>query len=131
MLYSSTFVPEGQDPASIDIRDSQFMQAIKPSVISGSAMGTVALFGILTYFGLPVLLIYGFIRGIGQLPHYLVLELIGAMIGRYYFQKKFGANDFLRMAPTVVAGYFTGVGLIGMASIAMNLIKQAVTGSPF
>jgi hypothetical protein len=131
LLYSSTFVPEGQDPASIDIRDSQFMQAIKPSVISGSAMGTVALFGILTYFGLPVLLIYGFIRGIGQLPHYLVLELIGAMIGRYYFQKKFGANDFLRMAPTVVAGYFTGVGLIGMASIAMNLIKQAVTGSPF
>jgi hypothetical protein len=131
LLYSSTFVPEGQDPENIDIRDSQFMQAVKPGVIGGSAAGTVALFGLLSFFGLPVLLIYGFIRGIGQLPHYLVLELIGAMIGRYYFQKKFGANTFLRMAPTVVAGYFTGVGLIGMGSIALNLIQQAVTGSPF
>jgi hypothetical protein len=131
LLFSSTFVPEGQDPESVDIRDSEFMQAVKPEVIGGSAVGTVALFGILSYFGLPVLLIYGFIRGIGQLPHYLILEITGAVIGRYYFQKKFGSNRFLRMAPTVVAGYFTGVGLIGMACIAMNLIQQSVTGSPF
>lgn len=131
LLYSSTFVPEGQDPATVDIRDSAFMSAIKPEVIGGSAIGTVVVFALLTIFGLPVMLIYGFIRGIGDLPHYLVLELVGAMLGRYYFQKKFGADNFLRMAPTVVAGYFTGVGLIGMATIALNLIKQAVTGSPF
>ncbi len=131
LLYSSTFVPEGQDPATVDIRDSAFMSAVKPEVIGGSAIGTVVVFALLTTFGLPVMLIYGFIRGIGDLPHYLVLELVGAMLGRYYFQKKFGADNFLRMAPTVVAGYFTGVGLIGMATIALNLIKQAVTGSPF
>jgi hypothetical protein len=131
LLYSSTFVPEGQDPATVDIRDSEFMRAIKPEVIGSSALGTVVVFALLSTFGLPVMLIYGFVRGIGDLPHYLVLELIGAMLGRYYFQKKFGANNFLRMAPTVVAGYFTGVGLIGMATIALNLIKQAVTGDPF
>ncbi|MBC2602539.1 OPT family oligopeptide transporter [Puniceicoccus vermicola] len=131
LLYSSTFVPEGQNPEDVDIRDSQFMKAIKPEIIGGSAIGTVVVFALLSVFGLPVLLIYGFIRGIGQLPHYLVLELVGAIIGRYYFQKKFGANNFLRMAPTIVAGYFTGVGLIGMGAIAMNLIKQAVTGAPF
>ena len=131
LLYSSTFVPEGQDPEAVDIRDSEFMKAIKPGIIGGSAIGTVILFTLLTTFGLPVMLIYGFVRGIGDLPHYLVLELVGAMIGRYYFQKKFGPNNFLRMAPTILAGYFTGVGLIGMGSIALNLIKQAVTGSPF
>ena len=131
LLYSSTYVPEGQDPETVDIRDSQFMRAIKPRVILGSAGGTVILFTLMTIFGLPVLMIYGFIRGIGDLPHYLVLELVGAMIGRYYFQRKFGRNNFLRMAPTVIAGYFTGVGLIGMATIAINLIKQAVTGDPF
>jgi hypothetical protein len=131
LLYSSTFVPEGQDPDTVDIRDSEFMRAIKPKVITGSAVSTVVVFALLSTFGLPVMLIYGFVRGIGDLPHYLVLELVGAILGRYYFQKKFGADNFLRMAPTVVAGYFTGVGLIGMASIALNLIKQAVSGAPF
>lgn len=131
LLYSSTFVPEGQDPATVDIRDSEFMRAIKPEVITGSALTTVVIFTLLSIFGLPVMLIYGFVRGIGDLPHYLVLELAGALLGRYYFQKKFGADNFLRMAPTVVAGYFTGVGLTGMATIALNLIKQAVSGAPF
>jgi hypothetical protein len=35
------------------------------------------------------------------------------------------------MAPVVLAGYYTGVGLIGMATIAMNLIKNAVSSAPF
>jgi hypothetical protein len=35
------------------------------------------------------------------------------------------------MAPTILAGYLTGVGLIAMATIAMKLIQQAVSGSPF
>jgi hypothetical protein len=132
LLYSSTFVPEGQDPDTVDIRDSDFYRALwQPRILFGSMAGTVVLFTLLSLFGLPVMLIYGFVRGIGDLPHYLVLELVGAMIGRYYFQRKFGATNFLRMAPTVLAGYFTGVGLVGMATIAMNLIKQAVTGAPF
>lgn len=132
LLYASTFVPEGQDPETVDIRDSDFYRALwQPRVLFGSMAGTVLLFTLLNIFGLPVMLIYGFVRGIGDLPHYLVLELVGAMIGRYYFQRKFGPTNFLRMAPTVLAGYFTGVGLVGMATIAMNLIKQAVTGAPF
>jgi len=131
LLFSSTFVPEGVDPETVDIRDSEFIKAIKPAVIGGSTAGTVVVFALLSSFGLPVMLIYGFVRGIGDLPHYLVLEVFGAVLGRYYFQKRFGANNFLRMAPTVAAGYFTGVGLVGMATIAMNLIKQAVTGAPF
>lgn len=131
LLYSSTFVAPGEDPSKKSIMDSQFMKAVHPSIIGTGFGFTVVLFTLLSVFGMPTLLIYGFIRGWGQLPHYMALEIVGALLGRYYFQKKFGRDNFLRMAPVLIAGYSTGVGLIGMATIAMNLIKQAVSSSPF
>ena len=36
-----------------------------------------------------------------------------------------------KIAPALAAGYATGVGLIGMLTIAMNLIKNAVSSAPF
>lgn len=131
LRLSSTFVPPGEDPAKKDIRDSQFWKALKGPVILAGAAVTVASYSVLSMIGLPVLLVYGVVRGLGGIPHTIVLEIVGAMIGRYYFQKKFGAENFLRMIPTVTAGYFTGVGLVSMATIALNLIKQAVSGAPF
>ena len=35
------------------------------------------------------------------------------------------------MAPTLYAGYLTGVGLIGMATVALRLIYSAVSPTPF
>ena len=75
--------------------------------------------------------VYGIIRGLGQLPHYMVLEIAGALLGRFYFRKKYGEQRFLRNAPTVVAGYFTGVGLLSMATIALRLVQSAVSAAPF
>jgi hypothetical protein len=132
LRLSSTFVAPGEDPAQKDIRDSQFWKAAaKPGVIGVGAVLTVVMYGVLSVAGLPTLLIYGFIRGLGGIPHTMLLEIVGALWGRYYFQKRFGREEFLRMIPTILAGYFTGVGLISMATIAMNLIKQAVSGAPF
>jgi hypothetical protein len=132
LLYSSTFVPPGEDPDTRSIADSQFFkEAVHPKVIGSGFIGTVAAFSLLSVFGLPVMLIYGFIRGLGQIPHVMVLEIVGALIGRFYLRKKFGTQNFLRMIPVIMAGYFTGVGLISMATIAMNLIQQAVSGTPF
>jgi hypothetical protein len=132
LLYSSTFVPPGEDPETRSIADSQFFkQAVHPKVIGTGFVGTVVAFTILNVFGLPVMLIYGFIRGLGQIPHVMVLEIVGAIVGRFYLRKKFGTQNFLRMIPVIMAGYFTGVGLISMATIAMNLIQQAVSGTPF
>jgi hypothetical protein len=131
LLFSSTFVSEGENAATKSIMDSQFGQALHPKVI-GTGFGlTVIGFALLTIFGLPTMLIYGFIRGLGQFPHVMALEIVGALISRYYLQKRFGAENFLRMAPTALAGYFTGVGLISMAIIAMRLIKEAVSSAPF
>ena len=125
-------MPPGEDPDTRSITDSQFFkQAVHPKVIGSGFVATVVGFTILNVFGLPVMLIYGFIRGLGQIPHIMVLEIVGAMIGRFYFRRKFGTQGFLRMVPVIMAGYFTGVGLISMATIAMNLIQQAVSGTPF
>lgn len=131
LLWSSTFVPPGEDPATRTLADSEFAKAIRLEVIASGAAITVVMFSILSVFGLPVMFVYGIVRGLGSLPHGMILEVVGAMIGRFYLQKKFGQANFLRMAPTVLAGYFTGVGLMAMATISMNLIKQAITGSPF
>ena len=131
LLFSSTFVVPGEDPASKSLADSQFMKAIHPKIMGVGCGFTVLGFTLLSAFGLPIMLLYGFIRGLGQFPHTMLLEIVGALLGRYYLQKRFGQVEFLRMAPTVLAGYFTGVGLASMATIALTLIKNAVSGSPF
>jgi hypothetical protein len=131
LIYTSTFVQPGEDPGEKDIRDSEFMKAIHPKVIGGSFAVILVIYCVLSLFGLPTTLLYGIIRGFGQMPHYMILEVLGAFLGRYYFQKKYGSISFLRSAPVLMAGYFTGAGLMGMATIALKLIKSAVSTSTF
>jgi hypothetical protein len=129
LLFSSTFVGPGDTEAK-SIKDTEFWKAIHGTVIGAGFGVTVILYSVLSFFGLPVMLVYGMIRGLGQLPHVMILEVVGALTARFYFQKKFGQKEFLRAAPTLLAGYMTGVGLIGMATIAMKLIKSAISAAP-
>lgn len=124
LLFTSTFVAPGETEASI--KDSEFMRAIHPKVIAVGFGGTALAFIAAGIFGLPTLLLYGFIRGLGQFPHVMMLEIVGAMLGRFYLERRFGRDEFRRTMPTVLAGYFTGVGLIGMGTIALRLVQQAV-----
>lgn len=125
LLYSSTFVTPGQESS---ILDSHFMRAIHPTTIFCGFLGGVLAFTTLTWLGAPILFVFGIVRGLGQMPHYLILEIVGALIAKFYLERRFGRDEWRRMAPTIMAGYFTGVGLIGMATIALKLIQQAVTG---
>ena len=132
LVFSSTFVNPGEDPAQKSIMDSEFMRkAFHPEAIGVGFVGCVILYVLLSAFGLPVMLVYGMVRGWGELPHYRILELVGALLGRYYFQKKYGQTSVLQNAPALLAGYYTGVGLISMATIAMKLIKSAISAAPF
>ncbi len=132
LLWSSTFVAPGEDPDEKSVLDSPFIRdAIHPKTIGAGFSMCLILYGVLSYFGLPIMLIYGMIRGLGHLPHFMVLEIVGAMLGRLYLQKKYGRRNFLKQAPTLMAGYVTGEGLIAMATIALKLIKAAVSGAPF
>lgn len=131
LLFSSTFVADESQSGDRNVADSEFMRAVHPKAIGAGFVGFVALFAISDVFGFPVMLVYGMIRGIGQLPHFMLLEFVGALLGRYYFQKKYGQTKFLTVAPALLAGYFTGVGLVSMITMALMLIKSAITSAPF
>jgi hypothetical protein len=65
------------------------------------------------------------------MPHGFILLVVGNLIGKFYFQKKYGATRFLQIVPVLLAGYGTGVGLIALIGVAINLIVIAVSGAPF
>ena len=90
-------------------------------------VGSAGLLGVLSLLKWPVALFYGFIGGVGAWPHFLLPNFIGAMLGRYYFQQRFGENRWRAYTPILLAGYSCGMGLVGMSSIALALISKAVS----
>ena len=130
LLYSSTFVPPGQ-ASSLAGATTDFMRAIHPSIIVGGFAGSLLLFAVTTTLGIPLAFYYGVFRGLGQLPHTMVLELVGVLVARFWLWKRFGKERFVRLAPIIFAGYLTGVGLVAMGAIALRLIQAAVSISPF
>ena len=85
------------------------------------------LYGGLTFLGAPVAIFYGFVGGLGQMPHFIIPNFLGALLGRFYLSKRFGQVRWQGYAPILLAGYSCGVGLIGMTAIALVLISKAVS----
>ena len=123
LLYSATLDTGGAKPL--------FYEALHLPYIAGGFGFTTIAFIILSAFQLPVMAVYGFVQGVGGMPHAFVPLVIGAFIGKFYFHKRVGQKRFLEVIPVVAAGYGTGVGLIALIGVAMNLIVSAVSSSPF
>jgi len=106
--------------------NSLFFQALNGIyVLSGIGFGIVTYF-ILSLLGLPVLLIYGVVRGLGQsAPHGLILEVVGALLGRFFFLKRYGAM-WRQYAPVLLAGFSCGMGLTGMFAMGFTLILKSL-----
>ena len=106
--------------------NSMFYQALNgTTVFSGLGFGLV-MYMILSLFGLPVLLIYGVVRGLGQsTPHGMILEVAGALLGRYFFLKKYGPM-WRQYAPVLLAGFSCGMGLSGMFAMGFALIMKSL-----
>jgi hypothetical protein len=102
---------------------------IKWEYIGAGALTGGALYGILTLLKAPPLLFYGLIAGLGAGAwiHYTLPTFIGAMLGRYYFGRKYGEMRWRAFAPVILAGYGCGLGLIGMASVSLVLIAKATS----
>ena len=107
--------------------NSLFFQALKGSyVMSGLGLGLI-MYMILSVLGLPVLLIYGVVRGLGQsTPHGIILEVAGALLGRYYFHKRYGSM-WRQYAPVLLAGFSCGMGLTGMFAMGFALILKSLS----
>ncbi|MCK5803313.1 MAG: peptide transporter [Lentisphaeria bacterium] len=110
--------------------ETMFEKAFKPVILGSGTLATVIMFAILHRFGAPIMFIYGFVRGIGHSCHVFVLEIIGALIARFYLHKRFGRERVLKVLPVVMAGYLVGEGLVGMACVAVTLISKAISGLP-
>lgn len=82
-------------------------------------------------WGLPVGLVYGFIKGLQGLPHTAIPEMAGALLGRCYFERRFGREAWRQRAPVLLAGFACGQGLTGMAAVAIALIARAVAQLPY
>ncbi len=109
-----------------------FQRAFKPELIGVGFGFSSITFIVLSALKWPTMLVYGMARGLSEgLPHGLILQLTGGLVARYWFHKKYGKKAFLRFAPILLAGYFVGVGLIGMAGVALRLIMSAISQSPF
>lgn len=122
LIISST-MPGGES--------GQFAQAFHPSyLLIALGVGLVLYMG-LSWFGLPVLLFYGVIRGLDQsIPHAIVPQFLGALLGRYYFEKKIGERWRLYIV-VFFAGYSCGVGLVMMLSLGLVFMSKSVFQSQF
>ena len=112
-------------------RFSQFQETFNwLYLLVGAGFGTF-LFFILWTLHLPILLVYGVVRGLGQtLPHGVIPQFIGALIGKFYFQKRMGLL-WRQYIPVVSAGFGCGMGLITVLSVGINFLAKAVIKIPF
>ncbi len=101
-----------------------------PRIGSGLAVGLV-LFGVVKAMHWPELFFYGLIGGSGAFPHDVIPTFIGAWLGRKYFAKRFGTDNWRMYTPVLLAGFACGTGLISMAAIALALIAKSVNYLPF
>ena len=103
------------------------LDIIKFKYVATGLVSGGAVYLILSMLKVPTLAFYGFVGGLAQWPHFVILNFAGAMLGRFHFSKRFGEAKWKAYAPILLAGYSCGMGLIGMTSIAVALISKAVS----
>jgi len=112
-------------------RFSQFQEAFRPEYLAAGAGFGLLLFFVMWFLNLPIMLIYGTIRGLNNtLPHVVLPQFIGALIGKFYFQRKLGLK-WREYIPVVAAGFACGMGLITVLAVGLNFLATAVIRIPF
>ena len=104
-----------------------FYEAVKPAVIASGFVISLVLFVFMSFLGLPILFVFGFVRSLGILPHLVVTEIIGALLARYYFWNKFGRQQWRLHATVLAVGFSAGMALVGMASVSVAMIQKSVS----
>ena len=117
-LWNSSTLGEGK---------SFLMDAIKLERIFGGAGVAFALYGLVVLLKLPVGFFYGLVTGLSYWVHRAIPTMLGGLLGRYYFARKFGDSKWKQYTPVLLAGYSCGMGLIAMAAVATALIAKAVS----
>lgn len=110
---------------------SIFEEAFNVLYIAVGAVFGVVLFGAMNTLGAPIMLTYGVVRGLGGvMPHWVIPQFIGALIGRYYFQKRLGLR-WRQYIPIVSAGFACGMGLVTTVGVGITFLSKASIPLPF
>ncbi len=110
---------------------SMFEQAFNPTWLGAGTVLGVLLFGAMRFLGAPIMLTYGIVRGLGQsIPHYIVPQFIGALLGQFYFKRRLKLR-WRQFIPVVAAGFSCGMGLITTIGIGITFLSKAVIKLPF
>ena len=110
---------------------SIFEEAFNWSYLALGAAFGILLFTTMAILSAPIMLTYGVVRGLGQsMPHSIIPQFIGALIGRYYFQKRLGLK-WRQYIPVVAAGFACGMGLITTVGVGITFLSKAVIKMPF
>jgi hypothetical protein len=123
-LFMSSTLPGGEH--------GPFYEAFHWSYLFAGLILALLVYFTLNFFGLPILLVYGIIRGMDQsTPDVILPQFVGALFGKYYFEKKFGKKDWPNYRVVFFAGYGCGVGLIMMLSLGLVFMSKSVFQSNF
>jgi hypothetical protein len=110
---------------------SIFEQAFNWTYLASGLGFGIFLFSSLSATGAPVFFTYGIVRGLGQsMPHVIIPQMIGALLGRFYFQKKLGLR-WRQYVPVVAAGFACGQGLITTLCVGLTFLSRAVVQLPY
>lgn len=108
-----------------------FLSIIKPPIMLAGMLYVCIAYPFMVMVGLPQLFLWGTIRGLAGDAIDNIPEFGAALLGRYYFAKRFGRIQWARYTPIMAAGYGVGIGLIGMTCIAIKLIASAISQMPY
>lgn len=117
--------------STVNRERSLFFRAWKPPLaIAGFVFGT-GMYTFLNSMKLPIMFVFGIVRGLGTLPHFVFPELVGALISQFYFVPRYGARRWKQYATVLMAGFSCGMGLIGMGTVALAMISKSVSQMPY
>jgi hypothetical protein len=110
---------------------SWFKDAIRPGYIAGGTAFGLILYSVFALFKAPLLFFYGFAGGLGLFPANTLPTLLGAWLGKRFFARRYGPDNWRKFAPVLLAGFSCGTGLVAMVSISLALIAKAVAKLPY
>ena len=103
---------------------SLFLEAWRWKYFAWGLGSATLSFVVLSAFGMPTLLVFGLVRGLGQsTPGAIFFEMLGALIGRFYFRRKYG-DMWMKFTPVMLAGFSCGMGLVAMVAVAITILHK-------
>jgi hypothetical protein len=117
--------------ANRDPETNFLLQSIKPQYIAAGGGLAALAYGVVALSGMSILGFYGLVSGTHAQPAFAIPMFIGALLGKFYFARRYGVENWRAFTPVLVAGYYCGMGLIGMGAVALALLSKSVSRLPF